>query len=409
MEKRSLLYIGKFYSPIMLKTIKEDSKGSIAFATHNFEMSMLNGFLSHEDLNITAISVPSIYSYPKFHKKWFIKGESYKIGRASVISLGFINLPIFKDIWRTISMFFTLFNYIYKRNENITRVYVSNPSSYFLSPIYVLKHIFHKKIEVTLLIMDIPEIIEEMDEVKGFRKWLMSAVNNNTMRMVEKCDNLVLLTESMMEFVAKDIPHIIVEGIVDVASMSKEYQPLSKGDKEIILYSGTLRTIFGVRNLIDAFELAKLENAELWICGSGDSKDYIEERAKINENIKFFGLVDAKIALEMQTKATILVNPRTSEGRYTRYSFPSKTMEYLLAGKSVIINKLPGIPEEYYKFVYIPNDESIVALANVLKKVVNTPFEERQEKSQKGRNYVITHKNSYIQSKRVLDLIFKEV
>ena len=73
----------------------------------------------------------------------------------------------------------------------------------------------------------------------------------------------------------------------------------------------------------------------------------------------------------MQHKATILVNPRTSEGEFTKYSFPSKTMEYLLAGKSVVINRIPGIPEEYFNYVYTPKDESIEALAECLTNVLD--------------------------------------
>lgn len=70
--------------------------------------------------------------------------------------------------------------------------------------------------------------------------------------------------------------------------------------------------------------MVKDRDVELWICGSGDSKEAINEATRIDSRIKFFGLVDSETALEMQHKATILVNPRTSEGEYTKYSFPSK-------------------------------------------------------------------------------------
>ena len=73
----------------------------------------------------------------------------------------------------------------------------------------------------------------------------------------------------------------------------------------------------------------------------------------------------------MQHKATILVNPRTSEGEFTKYSFPSKTMEYLLAGRCVVVNRLPGIPEEYYQYVYTPQNESVEALAECLTNVLD--------------------------------------
>lgn len=158
-------------------------------------------------------------------------------------------------------------------------------------------------------------------------------------------------------------------------------------------------------NLVNAFRMVQDDNVELWICGSGDSKEAIEEAARKDARIKFFGLVDSKTALEMQHKATILVNPRTSEGEYTRYSFPSKTMEYLLAGRSVIINRLPGIPEEYYEYVYTPKDESIKAFADCISYVLNLDKNIRDKRSKAGRQFIIEKKNSKVQMERVIKMI----
>ena len=107
----------------------------------------------------------------------------------------------------------------------------------------------------------------------------------------------------------------------------------------------------------------------------------------------------------MQRQATILVNPRTSEGEYTKYSFPSKTMEYLLSGKSVIINRLPGIPEEYYQYVFTPKDESVDALAECVNRVLTLEVNDRVSKAKSGREFVVSQKNSKIQVSRILEMI----
>ena len=88
-------------------------------------------------------------------------------------------------------------------------------------------------------------------------------------------------------------------------------------------------------------------DVELWICGSGDAKDIIEDEAQKDSRIKYFGLVDSQTALKMQHQATILVNPRTSDGEYTKYSFPSKNMEYMVSGTPVLTTDLPGMPKEH--------------------------------------------------------------
>ena len=158
-------------------------------------------------------------------------------------------------------------------------------------------------------------------------------------------------------------------------------------------------------NLVQAFQRISNPNVELWICGSGDSAEAIAAAAKQDTRIKFYGLVDSQTALKMQHQATILVNPRTSEGEYTKYSFPSKTMEYLLAGKSVIINRLPGIPEEYYNYAFTPVNESIEAFSQCIADVLNMDKEMRRQRAVGGRQFIINCKNSVVQMKRVLDMI----
>mgnify|MGYP003303651866 CR=1 FL=1 len=43
----------------------------------------------------------------------------------------------------------------------------------------------------------------------------------------------------------------------------------------------------------------------------------------------FTGKIDRSQVLALQRSATVLVNPRRNNEEYTKYSFPSKTMEYL--------------------------------------------------------------------------------
>ena len=80
--------------------------------------------------------------------------------------------------------------------------------------------------------------------------------------------------------------------------------------------------------------------------------------------ICYFGAVSPEEAARIRMRASVLVNPRTSEGRYTRYSFPSKTLEYLLGGRPVVAYLLPGIPEEYRSYLIVPSREDADALAS---------------------------------------------
>lgn len=107
----------------------------------------------------------------------------------------------------------------------------------------------------------------------------------------------------------------------------------------------------------------------------------------------------------MAKKATVLVNPRQNNEEFTKYSFPSKTMEYLSSGIPVVAYKLDGIPDEYDQYIQYVADDSIESLKMKLVEVCEMTREERQELGNIGRNFVLTRKNSTIQVRKICEMI----
>lgn len=88
-------------------------------------------------------------------------------------------------------------------------------------------------------------------------------------------------------------------------------------------------------------------------------------------------------------KAALLVNPRPIKPEYTKYSFPSKNMEYMVSGTPLMTTKLPGIPKEYYPYIYLLEDESPEGIARRLNEILNISMIERNEKAKEARKFVI--------------------
>ncbi len=401
---RQILYVGKFFPKRLLKTIRKDSKGKIGFSNHNFELSMVRGLCEQENICLSCISIPGVYSYPHNNRALWTRAESYREGNAEIHSVGFCNLVILNKIWKQIASFCKLAKTIRDINVGQVDIIVNTPNLDTLLPLWFLKRLMRKKMTITLIVPDIPSFVSSMDKMNPIKQYTVGLLDKLSMKLASESDYLVLLTEQMMDFFPNTTKHIVMEGIVDVKSMSEEVVIERKNTKSI-LYTGTLRRIFGVMDLVNAFELAKIPDAELWICGSGDAESEITLRAETNPQIKFFGLLDSKEALILQKKASVLVNPRTSDGEYTKYSFPSKTMEYLLSGNPVIAHKLPGIPEEYFEYIIAPENESVIALAETLIKVMEMSDSDRVELGLRGRDFVSSEKNSVVQMGKVLDLI----
>lgn len=400
----NIIYLGKFFPQTLLRTINEDCKVKMGMSNHNFEMSILNGLCQQEDIELRCISCPGVYSYPHNNKKLFTKRESYDYKNTHIESAGFCNLVGIKEKCAVRSCARLIVKAANSFVGDNLHIIINTPDIRLFDAVRMAERKTKKRITKTVIIPDIPSMVTAMDKQNPIKAYLLAKRYFKVMEYTANSNGLVLLTEAMMDYVSKPVKHIVMEGIVDVSTMDIKQVPIVT-NKEVILYTGTLRKIFGVMNLVDAFRMVHDKNAELWICGSGDSEEAIKEAARKDSRIKFFGLVDSKTALEMQHKATILVNPRTSEGEYTKYSFPSKTMEYLLAGRSVIINRLQGIPEEYYDYAYTPKNESVEAFADCIMDVLHMNQKAREERADAGRRFIIEKKNSKMQMERVLNLI----
>ena len=88
-----------------------------------------------------------------------------------------------------------------------------------------------------------------------------------------------------------------------------------------------------------------------------------------------------------------------------KYSFPSKTMEYMSTGTPVLTTVLPGMPKEYHPHVYLLEDESAEGISQRLRELMALSEEELFQKGLSGRDFVLDKRNNVIQAKKILDMI----
>lgn len=157
--------------------------------------------------------------------------------------------------------------------------------------------------------------------------------------------------------------------------------------------------------MINAFAEIPNDDYQLIICGSGTLAPFLKEQSFKDSRIIFKGLVPREEAVILQQRATALINPRKPNSKITRFSFPSKTMEYLSSGTPMIGYKLDGIPSEYYDYFYTIDDSSEKSLRNTIVKVLSLPQEALDEKAFAAHQFIESHKTSKIQVKKILDFL----
>jgi len=181
------------------------------------------------------------------------------------------------------------------------------------------------------------------------------------MRLANYADSFVFLTEAMKNLFDPK-PFTVMEGFLPTCQFDYNNTRIPKS----VLYTGSLNRAYGFGTLLEAFSSIPDLDAQLWICGVGDMEEAVKNAAREDSRIQFKGFLPKSEVAALQTQCDVLVNPRTDEGEYTKYSFPSKTMEYLLSGSKVVMYRLPGIGDEYYRFIRTVDQPGPGAMAKVL-------------------------------------------
>lgn len=255
------------------------------------------------------------------------------------------------------------------------------------------KRIAHKKkIKIGAIVTDIPSLATKMKNRKeSFLKSLFLQTYQRISDIdLRSYDFYVPLTESINDVVnEKNRPYCVVEGFADSGDTS-----ISETHENYVMYAGGVYEKYGVKNLVDAFVSLNRTDMSLKIFGDGS---YVEELNAVcdeHTNVQYMGCVLPEQVVEYEKKALLLVNPRPTDENFAKYSFPSKTMEYLLSGTAVISTRLPGIPQEYFNVMYAFEDSSYDGILEGLRSVLEIPAEDLVKQGARGHDFVINEKNN---------------
>ena len=401
-----ILFLGKLFPKKTENIYKEKMITGMQDAANAFEWNIIDGLDSNNCGIIKILSYLPVDSYPNGYKDKIIKEEVFQHSSNynsddKVVECNnyriikhFINYYPFKkeiDLW-------------IKNKSNKKKIIISyTASSMFLRLLkYAKKQ--DNSIQCICIIADLPEFISAKKET-GIIKMYNSYESYKCKMLYKYVDKYVLLTKHMAKKLEIKSPFLVIEGISNTSKSTDylNYEDYIKND--YIFYSGTLNYSFGIMTLLKAFSLIKNKNVNLIICGYGEAEKDINEYMKFDSRIRFLGKLHREEVLYLQRHAKILINPRQNSHEFTKYSFPSKNLEYLSSGAPLIAYKLDGIPDEYDHYIIYPKDNTIKELTLTIERILNMNDEERKKIGLKSKNFVTINKNNVIQAKKILDFI----
>lgn len=393
-------FLGLLWSPISEYSIKKKLRKQIVYPSEKFQWSLIHGLDHVLNDPLTIINFLPVGSYPKYCSFLFLHSKEWSHSEnAHDYEIGSINLPILKQLWRIISLRLKLNRLISKSREPITIFLYSM----YLPFLLAIKGI-HEDIKIVCIVTDLPEYYD-LERVGSLRTILRYFNNRIIYNNLKRINGYVMLTKQMSKVLGVDNkPQIVIEGIIDPELHIRTY---NEKKENAILYSGTLNYKYGIKEFLEAFRMIRNNSINLWICGAGEAENYIINASKTDPRIKYFGVLDWSELALLQQRARLLVNPRMNIGEYTKYSFPSKMMEYLASGTPVIAYKLDGIPEEYYRYVYWLEPGTKKDIASQIELLTAKSDEELIEFGRSARNFVLAEKNQDCQALKIIRA-FKE-
>ena len=306
-----------------------------------------------------------------------------------------INFPVFRQIMIMWGARFAVKKHSRKEPTVIFCDFLNRANS-----IGLLKGNKHKKFPIIMIVTDLPEYLFDEATAEKYNQ------------LLSKADGYIFLTEQMNARVNRENkPYVVLEGHVDSTSsetiVDERYE--NSIGKKVIVYAGSIKRLYGIQNLVEGFIKANIPDTELQIFGEGDYREELTRVVEKHPNVKYMGIRSNNEIVQIEKKAALLVNPRPISPEYTQYSFPSKNMEYMVSGTPVLTTRLPGMPKEYYQYVYTIEDDSIDGIKQALIDCFSNSVEERSAKGRKAREFVLNNKSNIIQSKKIIDFIQKEV
>ena len=392
-----VFFLGSIYPKYLFNALKNRGQ-FVDYPANVFQYSLLKGLDKHimELFVITSPVIRSSYSSVKD-----ICGRSAFSHNGNVLLqdtyVGTIPIPGIQIISEFCKVFKTLKNKLKGSKEKNEIIIYALHSPFLLSAV-----LLRKWIDCSCVV--VPDLPEYMTSSGSLMRRIGKKIDRRVINFcLKRLDSYVLLSPFMREKLPiQEKPWSLIEGIYDT---SNEIMNIERCKERVIFYGGSLSRQYGIIDLLEAFNGIDKDNYRLWICGDGDAKVDVIRMAERDNRVKYYGVLDHKEVLVLQQRATVLINPRSSAGEYTKYSFPSKTMEYLASGTPTIMCHLPAIPEEYDDYLYYITDESVEGIRQTLLEVCEKPQQILNEFGIKASTFIRNEKNAGAQAQKIIDLM----
>ena len=191
------------------------------------------------------------------------------------------------------------------------------------------------------------------------------------------------------------------------ANYKFEYQPPPANRSGPIQfgYFGALSPVYAIASVVNAFLKANVPGT-LHMCGRGELTKELANLSRTHPNFRFDGFLPKESdCLDWAQNVDILINSRFPI-RGQDNSFPSKVLEYGIAGKAVLSTRTSGVETALgSEGIYFDTDNFEESLAAKIREVSAMDRAELQRRGQVLRNRFLKEFNPEEQARRVFEFL----
>ena len=291
-------------------------------------------------------------------------------------------------------IFASIFAPFFLRGRKVDRIFV-----FGVSPILqAIPAIFLAKIKSAKIITWVQDLWPETLRTTGFVRnaWLLKAVErvvrwiyrNNDLLLVQSCAFI-----DSVKKMAGTTPVIYHPNPGDFAFSSAipiNHCPIEFGLKFSVVFAGNLGTVQSIGTILDAAELLRGENVEIFFIGSGSRSEWLNEEVirRQLDNVKLPGRFPVKTMPVIMSKSSVLLVSLVRSEVMSKI-IPSKIQAYLAAGRPIIAS-LDGegarIVLDAQAGITCPAEDAS-ALSSAIRMLERMPAEQLAQMGLNGRHY----------------------
>ena len=394
-----ILFLCGVFGKEMEQDLIRAAKKPLEYSANVFQEKMISGF-EKCGTDIEIVSAPFAGSFPNASRILRFDAEKYHNNSYQYVS--------FNNIWgiRNFSRARVLKKKVkaFARKEDPRKlIVVYSPHTPFLEAAVYAKKI-DPSIRICLVVPDLPQYMNLSAKISMAYKVAKKIDIARFEKLNKYVDSYMLLTQQMKDKLhVGNRPYLVVEGIVEPDTLEKKAEKKGAEEKYIV-YTGKTNLRFGVKKLVDAFISIPDPKLRLVLCGKGDCDGYIADMAKRDSRIMVMGQLSHEEACRWISAASVLVNPRENDEEYTKYSFPSKNIEYLASGNPTVGYLLDGIPEIYKDLLILADQDGLAA---AICKALNCSEWEKKEHIDRVTRHFKTLYAQFV-AKRIIEITYPD-